>query len=943
MKISWIGKALIVSAMVFFLASVAPAQTSKVAPRITQPVDESVLITLQHNTHPLAQARFDQGPVDDSLPLERLLLVLQRSPAQEASLRTLLDQQQDKTSPNYHKWLTPEQYGLLYGPADADLQTITGWLESHGFTVTKVTKARNFIEFTGTAGLVRNAFHTEIHNYLVNGEEHIANSSDPQIPAALAPVVTGVASLHNFFPKPHFKSSGKVVTAPPRSAGQVPHLSDGMGDNFLGPLDFDTIYNLNPLINAGTTGSGRTIAVLGVTDIVLADVTLFYQVFDLNDNVNVIHNGTDPGDLQGGDREEATLDVEWSGGIAQGATIDFVVSKSTATQFGTDLSAIYVEESNLADVMSVSYGACEKEYEGAQAQLNMEEEIGEQAAAQGITYVASAGDAGAEDCATSSTSPADGAADFSVDVPGSTTFVTSVGGTEFNEGGDPSLYWTDSATADETALSYIPEVVWNDSCTSGTGMCSTGETMVAAGGGGESIFFAKPAWQTGFSGTPTDTMRDVPDVSVTASADHDPYVICISNQTGACVQSSSGVELEGIGGTSASAQAFGGVMAVIDQSTDSRQGLANYVFYKLAAGETFSSCNGSGTPALPASGPCIFNDTTSGNNAVPGETSYGTASPLYAAGTGYDKGTGLGSTNVNNLATKWSTASFDSTTTTLTGVPASGTSGTGITVQVTVTSGSGTPAGDVSVIATPATCPAVASQFQTLSAGAASLSLTLPSAGTYSVVAHYAGNGTFGPSDSAPSSITVTGTGCGAFTMSASPTAASVEPGATASTVVTANASNGFSGSVSLSASVAGPSGAVDSPACSFIPSSIALSSSAASGTSTLSCTTTASSHVLFIPTRGPSRPIWIGVSAALALASLFLLSLPLQKRRWETVFAMLVLAAVAAVAGCGGGGGGGSTPTPVPGTTAGTYTVTVTGAVTSGSSQTSSFTITVE
>ena len=184
---------------------------------------------------------------------------------------------------------------------------------------------------------------------------------------------------------------------------------------FLGPLDFAKIYNINPLYTAGTNGSGRTIAVLGVTDIVTADVTLFDEVFGLTDNLNVIHNGADPGDLEDGNREEATLDVEWSGAIGQGAKIDFVVSKSTTT-FGTDLSAIYVNDNNLADVMSVSYGGCELGFTLSEAEA--ESAIGEQATAQGITYIVASGDRGAEDCAVSSTSPADGAADFAVDLPG---------------------------------------------------------------------------------------------------------------------------------------------------------------------------------------------------------------------------------------------------------------------------------------------------------------------------------------------------------------------------------------------------------------------------------------------------------------------------------------------------------------------------------------------
>ncbi|MGB7683494.1 MAG: protease pro-enzyme activation domain-containing protein [Candidatus Acidiferrales bacterium] len=950
-------KASLVFASILVTAFVAGAQTSAVAPRITQAIDETNLVTLKGNTLPMARAEFDQGLVSDSLPLEKMLLVLQRSPAQESALRSLLDQQQDKTSPNYHKWLTPEQFGQRFGVADADIQTVTNWLQGHGFTIESVTKGKTLIEFTGTAGLVRNAFHTDIHNYLVNGEKHIANSSNPQIPAALVPVVAGVASLHDFFPKPHYIQTGKTVTATLHSGSPVAHLTGGPGEYFVGPLDFAEIYNIAPLYTAGTTGSGRTIAVLGVTDIVTSDVSLFDSVFGLTPHLNVIHTGTDPGDLEGSDRVEATLDVEWSGAIGQGATIDLVVSKTTSTSFGTDLSAIYVEENNLADVMTVSYGACEAEFTVTQAEA--ESQLGEQAAAQGITYMAASGDAGAEDCATSETSPADGAADFGVDLPGATPFVVSVGGTEFNEGSNDNLYWSTSTSADETALSYIPENVWNDSCTSGVGFCGTGETIVGAGGGGASVYFNKPSWQTGFSGTPSDSARDVPDVAFTASPYHDPLIICVTAPADSCSESGDTVYLPTIGGTSVSTPSFAGIMSIVDQYTSSRQGDADYVLYKLAATETFSSCNGSGTPALSLTGSCIFNDTTAGNNAVPGEVSYNTANPLYVAGTGYDKAAGLGSTNVENLAKKWTSVSFNSTTTTMTGVPTTATTGQSITAAITVTSGAGTPTGDVSVIATAAGCPSVGVPFVTLSGGAASSSFSLGGAGTYSIVAHYAGDGNFGASDSAPSSVTVTGTACSStggsrtFSAASSPTSASISsPGGSSSSTITVTGAS-FTGTVTLTCSVT-PTKSTDSdiPSCSFnspATSSVGLSLSPGSETqtATLNVATTEASGT-FIPSspssQHPMHTVWIAASIELALACLFLLTAPAQKKRWGLLFAVGVLAVVAGAVGCGssggssGGGGGGGNP----GTTPDSYTITVS-AGSGGTTETATFTVTVQ
>ena len=194
--------------LAFILVSVMGTMAqSTVQPRITQAVDER-MVQLNGNTHPMAQPEYDRGPAPDSLPAERMLLVLQRGPDQEAALSQLLEDQQTKSSPQYHQWLTPAEFGQRFGPADADIAAVTKWLQSQGFRVNRVAAGRTVIEFSGTAGQVRQAFRTEIHKFVVNGEEHWANASDPQIPAALAPVVRGFVSLHNFFKKPMYRSLG---------------------------------------------------------------------------------------------------------------------------------------------------------------------------------------------------------------------------------------------------------------------------------------------------------------------------------------------------------------------------------------------------------------------------------------------------------------------------------------------------------------------------------------------------------------------------------------------------------------------------------------------------------------------------------------------------------------------------------------------------------------
>ncbi len=724
-------KTILVLSALAFSAFAVTAQTSAVPPRITQPIDEGNLVTLKGNTHALARPQFDRGAVSDGLTLERLQLVLQRSPQQESALTALLAQQQDKSSPNYHKWLTPEQFGQRFGPATADIQAVTGWLEQHGFTVTNVSNGRTMIEFSGTAGLVRNAFHTEIHNFVVNGENHIANTSNPQIPAALAPVVAGVASLHNFFPRSQLVRTGKRATVPFSPGKPVTHLTFGPGDYALGPADFAVIYNVQPAYTDNIIGSGRTIATLGVSDIDASDVSDFDSVFGLpGGNWSVIHNGTDPGITSSGDQTESTLDNEWAGAIGYGAAIKFVVSKTTTTTFGTDLSAEYVVDNNIADIMTVSYGACEADETASY--ISLENSIAQQAAGEGITFTAASGDAGAEDCDNPATETV-ATGPISVDLPGSTPYAVSVGGTIFNEGSNDDLYWSTNTSAYPSALSYIPEDVWNESCKSGQSGCTT--PSIYAGGGGVSGSFALPSFQQGFNvpAAPNAFVgRGVPDVSLSA-AGHDGYAVCLS---GGCVPVGGEITLDIIGGTSASSPSFASIMSLVDQRTNSRQGQASTVLYALAKTESFASCNGSGSPALSAGSGCIFNDTTAGNNAVPGETGYGTATADYQAGVGWDPATGLGSVNVENLVTKWtsssSSGSFNVSAATASPSPVSPGSPATSTITVSTTNGfagsvtlsctvAGTKSGDTDI----PTCAVTGANPVTLSSSTTSATTTI--------------------------------------------------------------------------------------------------------------------------------------------------------------------------------------------------------------------------
>jgi len=767
----------------------ASPQRATIAARITQAVDETQVVRLKGNVHPMAKPDFDQGAVDDGTPMKRMLLILQRSPEQEASLQELMQGQQSKEAASFHRWLTPQEFGQQFGPADADIEAVTSWLAASGFYGIRTTAGRTAIEFSGNAGQVRKAFRTEIHHFLVNGQERQANVSDPEIPAALAPVVSGIASLNNFASK---SMRGVAGTFTRTKEGEiVPHMTGPNGAFYaLGPADFWKIYNVP---NASFTGTGSKIGVVGVSDINVQDVSDFRNLFGLPaSNLTVVYNGPNPGvnDAEG----EADLDVEWSGAVAPGAHIDYVVSQGTLTTDAIVLSALYVIDNNLDDVMSVSFGSCEQNLgAGGNGLLS---ELWEQAAAQGITVVVSTGDSGSAGCDDFHTQTT---AEAGVAVSGfaSTPFNIAVGGTDFDDSGRQSSFWssTNATGTHESALGYIPEMTWNDSCAAAaTGsnlnnVCVNPDGILVGSGGPSGINaggfagYAKPAFQSGV--TPADGARDIPDISLfaaTGAVSKSFYVVCQADaippgNPPSCTPGGS-FSFLGVGGTSASAPSFAGVLALIEQSermrvfgSTGRQGNANFVLYKLA-GSTSNFCTSTTQPLTPPAS-CIFYDVTKGNNSVPcaggsANCSSTNASngvlvdpnhpttPAWTTGTRYDYATGLGTVNVTNLASKWGSAvgAFKGTTASL--KLNGGTStvnlthGTSVTANVSVAprSGTGTPTGDVSLLAPATGGTNSGGSGNTLSNGSTSFTTTTLPGGSYNVTAHYAGDETFAPTDS---------------------------------------------------------------------------------------------------------------------------------------------------------------------------------------------------
>jgi hypothetical protein len=870
---------LLAGALLLLTPALAVAQGGAATPRITARVDENTLTVLRGNTHPLARPQNDQGAVADSQQLRRMLLLLKRAPDQEAALRQLLDQQQSSASPNFHQWLTPQQFGQQFGPADADVQAVTTWLQSHGFQIAKVSTGRTLVEFSGNAGQVRNAFHTEIHRYLVNGAQHLANNADPQIPAALALVVAGPVSLHNFPNKPLSRKLG--VFRKTKATGKVTPLYTISSLNFcgatdcnaLGPGDFAAIYNVQKLWTTGIgspahliDGTGQTIAIVGDSEICTAsmphadfidpnqcnsidDVLQFRQLFGLpTANLpTVILDGPDPN--LNPDELEGDLDVEWAGAVAKNATIDFVIAEQTETTFGTDIAAEYIVDNNLAPVMSESFGGCEVAL--GTNMNNFQATLWEQAAAQGITVVVSAGDSGSAGCDDFMTEMAadQNGNNFGPGVNGiaSTPFNVAVGGTDFDitAANYQSTYWGPNSSIggifDVSALGRIPESTMNDSCAQNftgalTGCSSLTGGGIFAGGGGQSncvgqdnlgnctTFYGKPSWQTLASGSgltaANDITRDLPDISL-FSADgfisNSFYIVCeadINPVPATCSLNAPYADFAGVGGTSAAAPTFAGIMALVNQemtilhATNSqiptRQGNANYVLYNLAAKQTATTCNSSATPLAT----CTFYDITKGNDSVPcvggsfscsnSSTTAGafgveeamdfntgalTGLPAWDAATGLDLATGLGSVNAFNLVNNWGGAvgAFTATTTTLclsatatttaTCTPAAFTvpHGTPVYVNITVSpspgSATSTKAEDVSLIGSGSSVAGVdyftsnnyvlsnSDTYPLTSGSASGITTNNLVGGAYKVIAHYTGDGTFGASDSAASPL----------------------------------------------------------------------------------------------------------------------------------------------------------------------------------------------
>jgi len=758
---------------------------SSAQPRISKAIDELSVVTLHGNTHPLAQAKFDEGPAPVTMRADRLLLVLARSTQQEAELQTWLQSVQDANSPNYRHFLSPEDFGKRFGVGNSDLQTVQAWLTSHGFTVSKVSKSRMAIEFSGTAGQVQSAFHTSLHSYVVYGEQYWANASDPQIPSALAPVVAGLASLNSFKPRAQYiRGPSGVYDAKKHTI--TPTYTTGNDANglyiFLGPADAATIYNtptsFNPnLSGTAYTGAGVTIGIAGDSNIDITQNANYRTTFGLPANPTaVVVDGTDPG--ENGDAVEAYLDTQVAGGIAPGANVILYTAADTYYDSGLFLAILRALDDNQADILNVSFGGCEADQGDSGNQYILE--LWEQAAAQGISVTVSSGDSGSAGC-DNPNSEQYATQGLAVNGVGSTPYNISVGGTDYDilASNFPTSFtqYVDTSNTlpnHRSALSYIPEEPWNNSTypnlsasanKSLSALTGTYQSdNIQAAGGGISSIYSVPTWQSSFA---SGSFRNQPDVSFLAGngfygalwglctdLDEDssgnPITDCAAPTT------SDNFNLTGVGGTSAAAPAFAGMLALVKQKTGTRLGQANDVLYNLAKTKYAT----------------VFHDVTMGDNSVncqansSGDCDYDFAGYYFMSGynanTGYDMASGLGSVNVSQLASNWASVGLAATDSSLQLNGATSalsiTHGQSVNVSGSVTSTSGTPTGDIALVdnLSPAIQPnSDGITFFTLTSGSASGTTNYLPGGSYQVSAHYGGSTTFAESDSNAIPVTV--------------------------------------------------------------------------------------------------------------------------------------------------------------------------------------------
>jgi subtilase family serine protease len=845
-----------------------------------------------------ASAQNDRGGVPANLPLEQLALVLSRSPQQQQAFEQFLSEQQDPASPNFHHWLTPVEVGERFGASQQDIDAIGNWLQSQNLRVDSVANNRVIMWFSGTAADIAKAFGADMHYYLVDGEQRISIAAEPQIPAALAGAIQSVNGLSTLTLHPQNRAG--VVQVPVQSlavgsaGGVTPNFTTSSGNHYLTPADFATIYN----VNAGNiTGAGQTIAIIGIARVNNQDITNFQALSGLaakTPTVVIPPNGIDPGpaltappasgSVSDG-QVEATLDVTRATSIAPGATIDLVISGDTNSGSGLNLAIQHVINTNLAQIMSISFGGCESL--NGRGAVNFFDALFSTAAAEGISVFVSSGDSGAAGCVKQFTTPP-ATQVASPNFICSSSHVTCVGGTQFADT-PPNLYWssTNASGTRESALGYIPEGAWNEP------LNGSNQVQVAGTGGGVSAFIPTPSWQTGTGVPGTRQGRYTPDISFSASV-HNSYFGCLAASGASCVVQNGGFSFAIFAGTSSSTPDMAGITALLNQQMGSPQGELNTNLYRLAA-TPGNSVFHDVTVASSGVVPCQVTTPSLCNNSTPSPAGLTGGLSGYLVGAGYDEATGLGSINVANLLANWNPAAVTAATVTASLNPLA--SGASVTFAATVTTNGATaPTGTVTFFDG-------ATQLGTAAlngSGQATLAISnLTSLGQHSITAVYGGDPANRASTSPALAVTVN---AATFTLAANaPASRTISSGQSAAYTLAVTPNGSYTSQISFACSFSPAS----SGTCTFSPSTITPNASAAATTLTI---TGAQAALKFTGKNrdthrtNPLYGFWFVLEAAGLLLLLAGNKFRLQRlTQFSLGGALLVMLAMA---GCGASGG---------------------------------------
>lgn len=940
------------------VAALSNAQTPQ--PRIQAKISMAQTTRLKGSLNQLAQERFDAGAMPTGARMSGVTIAFSQTAAQQAAIAQLIADQQNPSSPLYHQWLTPEQYAARFGMAQSDIDKVKSWLQQQGFTIDSVARSRTAIRFSGAVGQVNQAFGTQMHYYNVQGEQHFSPSTELSVPSALTGVILGIRNLNNFRPR-----SMRV----PRPA----FTSSQTGNVFFTPGDIKVAYDVAPLA-ATADGSGQSITIVGQSAVAVTDIENFQSAAGLvvKDPKMILVPGTGTAVVSPGDEGESDLDLEWSGAMAPGATINFVYTGSNTNNSVFD-AINYAVDQKIGNIISVSYGTCETVLSGYNAQF---EPILQQAATQGQTVLAASGDSGSSACygLTGLTTTQQQVLDVSY--PASSPYVTAVGGTEVSQANSSyyssgSQYWSSASNSDvvTSALKYLPEVAWNDEAY----IIANGGAGLSATGGGVSTLFPEPAYQklAGVPGTLIGTGRNVPDISLYSSPIYVGYLYCTSDQSdwgqtsngtpqaASCnsgFRDSSTQLLTAAGGTSFATPVMAGMVALINQQKGytTGQGQFNTTLYTLASN--------------PSTYSAAFHDTTSGNNeCVAGSTycsSTAGTTTKYVTGTGYDQVTGLGSIDLSVLAAAWpvnsgagagllatTTAvtatntdpdlnSADSLTILVSPVPSTGTTPTGsvnLSIDQTLGTNGGLSGGTTAVVALDGT-------------GKATYPATFTKWGSHAIVAQYAGDSTHASSTGTISFNIIP------FTLSGSPTNISAAQNSSGTSTITITSKHSYAGTVGFQLQTSSTN--LVTYGCYKIGSAAVAANGTASTTLTLytstgACTAAGANsglhRIAYVSGSGGAASPKTNsgaknlVPVGAAFLGLFFFGAFRKRARWISMVTLLVLAgAVGLAVGCGGGSSinnGGGTSSNLP---SGTYPLSLTGTDAADSTATASISLTL-